>query len=291
MSSISNLDRLIVQNLDYSSVKRVVGNSQQVMFCGSVNSHSNEIAHALLTDTEQSQIKEIFDFHIGEKSFSINKTMEGREIEKLYVYDEKQDKIMNRQGKAAITNMLLENFKREQEGLEPIPVIFFMDENKSFFGKDTTAEKMSSKEDKFNKLFINSQLRRCFKLYQELKDSDQPELRQMAEVARKMFKFVIVTNEKDKAVLKELPPIWDRKDVFEGMHKRADQSKNKNKGFNVSGFSGTWRRQLLWAAQDYNREKAKAQTTPTSEAAEKTNTFWSSLMNCFSRVKKPSDKN
>lgn len=221
MSSISNLGDLAENHLDFNSVKNVIGDSKQAMVYGWADCHYKKVAKALEKSPE-SCVKKVFDYHLGDSSAPKNeKTLEGREIEKLKVYI-KPGKEMHRLCKTGVTNLLLENYKRSKEGKDIIPVIFCLDADDN--QNVSSSETISSKDPKINEYVTNSELRRCKKLYDELNKSPDEELREMAEIAKQMLKFVKVVRSGengDKAALQPIPGLWDLPDLTETMQNRT----------------------------------------------------------------------
>lgn len=88
---------------------------------------------------------------------------------------------LQRQCKTAITNLVLENYKRNQEGLPLIPVFFVIDIDGN--PKPLRIDHMTSKDDRFNDQFTHKELRRAFKLCTHENAS-------IAKVACETFKFI-----------------------------------------------------------------------------------------------------
>lgn len=88
---------------------------------------------------------------------------------------------LQRQCKTAITNLVLENYKRNKEGLPPIPVFFIIDIDGN--PKPLRIDHMTSKDTRFNHQFTHKELRRAFKLCAHENAS-------IAKVACETFKFI-----------------------------------------------------------------------------------------------------
>jgi hypothetical protein len=127
---------------------------------------------------------------------------------------------MHRTCKAGITNLLLENYKRVKEGKEIIPALFCMDIVDNEFSP--TTKSVTAKDVAQNNLVTHSELRRCYKLCRELENSEHVELREMAEIARQMFKFVKIVKKGDKAALEKIPALWELPGFSEAMQTRKE---------------------------------------------------------------------
>ena len=108
--------------------------------------------------------------------------------------------------KAAIVNLMLENYKRKQEHKPLIPLIFCYDiEDKK---RIITPESIASRETNCNKVITNKELRICHKLCCELEKD--PELKAIAEVAKESIKFVkLVGNDATEYKLELIHPFWE----------------------------------------------------------------------------------
>jgi hypothetical protein len=105
------------------------------------------------------------------------------------------------QFKAGITDLVLENYKRKQIGLDIIPLIFCYDIEGNQF--QVNPETITSRNESFKKLYTNMELRRCYKICCE-KD---PELKIMTDIAKETIKFVkLVINTNREYELELLKP-------------------------------------------------------------------------------------
>lgn len=212
------LSDLAKDNLDINSVKTIIGDVKQVMVYGWWFCHYKEVSEALRNNGHK-----VFDYTVGKANATNATTLEGYKIEKLF--PEKPESTTHRSCKNGLTNLLLDNYKRVEQGLDIIPVIFCVDADDN--EEPSNAETMSSKTLKNNKYITNSELRRCYKLYKELENSPDQELQKMAQIAKKMFKFVKVSKEGNQAVLKKVPALWEQPDVSEALDKRALVTREK----------------------------------------------------------------
>lgn len=218
MSSVGNLGDLAKNHLDFTSVREVIGDTEQVMVYGWEHCYYTGVTQAF-ENSPDSFLKKVFNSSVGFIGAEKERTLEGREIQKLSVYS-KQAKDTHRFCKAGVTNLLLENYKRFKEGKEIIPVLFCVDTDENQYV--TTKDTVSTKDKNNNKLITNSELRRCYKLCCELESSEHPELREMANIARQMFKFAKVVKNGDKAVLRRVPALWEQTDLSSAMQKRKN---------------------------------------------------------------------
>jgi hypothetical protein len=131
-------------------------------------------------------------------------TYQGWEIEKLPL-ELKSDKEIC---KAALVNLIFENYKRSKRNDPLIPLIFCLETNAHPFSIARAVER--------NEDIGNSELRRCYKLYQFIKP-----------IAEKTFLFFNVSNTYDDIYLNQVCPIWERADWSESIQRR-ESTPNSN---------------------------------------------------------------
>src|ERR1700722_18699429 len=107
--------------------------------------------------------------------------------------------------KAAIVNLMLENYKRKQEHKPLIPLIFCYDiEDKK---RIITPESIASRETNCNKVITNKELRRCYKICCELEKD--PKLQEIAEIAKESLRFLkLVGNDSTEYKMELIDPFW-----------------------------------------------------------------------------------
>jgi hypothetical protein len=210
-----NLVTLAENNLDFHSVKQIIGERNKVMVYGWYDCHYIAITSALRKNPKMDRV---FSYAIEQREF------EDRTIERI-PYHAKPKRSQHRSCKNGITNLLLENYKRVNEGLDIIPVIFCIDSDDNTYTTD--AESITSRIEDLNILNTNSELRRCYKLCCELESSEHEEFQEMALIAKEMFKFVKVAQQGDKAVLLPMPPMWELPDLAKKFKKRKAEWKTE----------------------------------------------------------------
>jgi hypothetical protein len=223
MIVFKNLHDLIREDLDFDSVKNIIGDSKQVMVYGWNHCHYIAITSAL-EFSKESFLEKVFNFQVGDECALNTETLEGREIEKLTVHI-KPEKRTHRISKNGITNLLLENYKRIKKCEKIIPLVFCLDADGNIY--DINSDTLTSKHAYLNNLITNSELRRCYKLHRELQDSPNEEFQELAKIAKVMLKFVKVTRDGEKAILQQLPAIWDLPNISQAMKKRVEEKATK----------------------------------------------------------------
>lgn len=164
--------------LDPDSVIQVCGEADQVMVYGWNHCKYKEVRDAIseMACLEHFPIKRIFDYTMGNPFKEACRTLEGRDLNNLVfegteVYTTPIDvelpidlvaKVVPRTCKTAITNLVLENYKRILEGETPIPLLFCVDIDGN--PQPFTIDKMTSKDLHFNTQITYKELRRAYKL-------------------------------------------------------------------------------------------------------------------------------
>lgn len=237
----------------FSSLRIIVGNVNQVMVYGWGYCSYKAVFSACINHPD-SFFKMVYDDGLGSSDES--KTLEGHKIEKLPIFP--SGNLISRTCKTGITNLLLENYKRNKENRYIIPVIFCIDCDENEY--PSTAKTISSKEFYLNKLHTHSELRRTYKMQRELINSPDKELREMGQIANHMFKFVKVINQADNGIVfQEVPALWTSPDIDQALQQRAAMRRDKiadlkstGRDYLINPTSGQWRFQLLSAAKEYN---------------------------------------
>jgi hypothetical protein len=234
-------------NLNFDSVKYICNDANQALVYGWKSCLYEEVANTLIN--QNSPIKKVFLHNIS--GFSASKeertTLEGRVIEQIPTTLDS----ISRTCKTAITNLMLENYKRSQEKSPLIPLIFCYDIKDNNF--ITTPESITSRGRDSNKRITNKELRRCYKMCCELEND--PELKAIAEVARESLKLAKLAGDGHAGYRMELlqpfweSPEWDAKWQERVATKRpADPSKVH-----------LWREQLKSAVSSYNNQNPQSE--------------------------------
>lgn len=217
-----------MNKLDYSTLNNIISESKQVMVYGWLDCNYKDLIEDL--KKEDSPIKRVFDFSIGRPN-NFYTTLEERSFEQINPIPLIRKKISPEKDgaqycKAGITNLILENYKREKIGLPLIPLIFCVDiDDNSHHNNSVT---LSSKEDKYNRLITHKELRRCYKLCKELESSEG--LCEIAKIAQKTIKFVKLTKTTTESSykLQEVKPFWEKEDWLKNWNERMALSTPRN---------------------------------------------------------------
>jgi hypothetical protein len=202
-----------VNKLDFDSINTICGNSKQVMVYGWSHCKYEKIADLLKT-SPNSPMKKVFDSYLGLKSSAEErKTCEGTVIEQLKV----PLNGMLRPCKAALTNLVLENYKRMKEAKPLIPLIFCYDIEGNRY--PSNEETITSRDPKINKLVTHSELRRCYKLCKDVGDST------IEAVAQQTIIFVkVCKGTNGETTFQKIEPFWLKKD-WDSVWKKRQSSK------------------------------------------------------------------
>ena len=139
--------------------------------------------------------------------------------------------------KAGITNIVLENYKRDFEELPLIPVIFCIDSETLPFD----SKRIASKDKELNCLFTHQEIRRACKLCCEVENEC------LKEIALKTFKFTKLVKVKDETYKLELiKPFWQTNSDWQ------DDWKERRNISSTKKESATWKKELIKAIVDYD---------------------------------------
>jgi hypothetical protein len=225
----------------------------QAMVYGWTHCQYEMIADFLKIESENEHfpLQQIYNNSVGDFLFDGDtcSTLEGRKLNVLryeranyqeaeYQHGsgpilEQQDirRSLQRECKAAITNLVLENYKRNKEGLPLIPVLFAIDIDGNT--KPLRVDRMTSKEHRFNDQFTHKELRRAYKLCTH-------ENTQVCKVACETFKFIklkhLGNNEWD---IELIDPPWSHPQFAEHWTQRKQLSHSAQKADEFN-----WRKQL-----------------------------------------------
>jgi len=173
---------------------------------------------AELLESKDCFIKKFFDCSVGLDVYSktdnassdmVLKTIEGWKIEQISIISTESypDNFIAAFCKAGLVNIVLENYKRVQLGIPIIPILFIADISNNAF--ENSVETISSREEFFNNLITNKELRRCYKLCNEL----GADLQKVEEVARQIIKFVKLKKVTAKKYgLVKIKPFWEQEE-------------------------------------------------------------------------------
>lgn len=162
---------------------------QQAMIYGRAACGYMEISGWLEDQKIQGHFRDVFDCFLGEAERDKeedyaslqHKTSDKRVIRKI---NHEGSFLSTCECKAGLVNMVIENFKRKQDGIPIIPIIFVVE-------KDDLKLDVISIVDKglpYSKCFINSEIRRAYKL---CFDSNMAE--EIRVIAKETFLFISLT--------------------------------------------------------------------------------------------------
>lgn len=193
-------------NLNINSLDGICSYKEQVMVYGWKFCKYSEVIN-LLTTHPDTPCKTVFSHRLGNRNFE-DKTCEGRVIEKIAFADSAHKRThIARKCKAAIVNLVIENYKRLKDKLPLIPLIFCYDidgKKREVKPSFIAARDLSTVGIK---MITASELRRCYKLCKEFEGGP---LVSISEVAKKTIKFVkLHLNNRKEYEFKELAPVWE----------------------------------------------------------------------------------
>ena len=235
-----------VSILDNASILSITGGSQQAMIYGFGHCGYGALCHKL--SQPDSPLKIMLDCSVGNNQQPFY-TLDGRKIQQINPEFSSKDtaeaniEICSRMCKAGITNLVLENLKRETEGLTLIPVIFAIDSD----DLPVNPANVATREQPLNSFLTNQELRRTYKLCCEIGDEE------IRRVALKTFKFIklqLVNVSEYTCVA--TTPFWTRRGWSEAWKTRKSTPRSTCP---VQVKRTPWNEQLIQAAQAYKREK------------------------------------
>lgn len=188
------------------------------------------------------------DPKIPEDSHDEVTTVEGRKMNLIpYEPTDSPQKNIDRMCKTALTDIILENYKRQQEGLPLIPIVFCIDITDN--PRPTSIQKIASKEDGFNKQTTHKELRRALKLCTHPKEK-------IRTIALQTFKFVKVWTHGDTATLEQVPApwaSWESPDKMSPAFAACWASRKANSVSEPKPANYNWRQQLEKQIAEYDR--------------------------------------
>lgn len=194
--------------LDPQSVMEICPEADEVMVYGWKHCKYGEVHDAIqgLATIEEFPIKKVHSWKAGYiRSDETGKTLDGQIFSRLMFAEPENDIQKNsRPCKTALTNLVLENYLRDQEGLNCIPLIFCIDIDDN--PKTCNSETILSRETANNNAITNKEIRRAFKLarYDDIG---------VQWAANHTFKFVKLTKREDNSYSMEaIAAPWESDD-------------------------------------------------------------------------------
>ena len=204
MTSIIPITRSFNTPAFHASVSMICQGSDQAMVYGWKHCGYTLVESAIQDNSDNvshNSIKKTYDFNAGDPldhGSVLVTTAEGRKIN-LIDYDAPEYNV-NRMCKTGITNVVLENYKRQKEGLSLIPVLFVIDITGN--PHPYSSQMLCSKEPKINAQVTHKELRRAFKLCTH----PNPKIRR---IALETFKFIkIDIKENGTPIPEQIPAPW-----------------------------------------------------------------------------------
>jgi hypothetical protein len=199
---LSSFEKIFDFSLDMNSVQKVLGNAKDVVVYGF--KHARYVAVREWLKYPDANLKNVFNYAIGNVSF----VRPGEPQERLAYhteYTEDNHLFCARIAKAGVTNLVLDNYKREKMGKELMPLLFCIGTN-THPELITTPKHLAEKTTRYITL---KELRRVFKLCTYFEGSDDPEMRKFSDVAKRTLKMVTVDKTSSgEYSLNEVEPVW-----------------------------------------------------------------------------------
>ncbi|KTD72517.1 hypothetical protein [Legionella tucsonensis] len=187
-------------NIDEESIKALCGTSNKIVVFGFGRYKYIEACEAI------NKIKGIQAVHSDDYQY------------KHEVFDKRQPYSMNAYFKYIPNDLVLENYKRKQQGEPIIPLIFII----GFEEDECSLEQVTKRQEKYDKWVTLTELRRCYKLAHEFGN-------ELTEVANETFKFVKLKQGSNGYQLQMVSPLWQSQDWEKHWSKRK-QSTEKAPG-------------------------------------------------------------
>lgn len=244
-------------DLDLNSVKAICGKSEQVMVYGLKSCEYETVIQILRLD-ENSPIKKIFTWTTGSQAmgrpynWKNTTTLENGDIQVLqYEVDNDHTRsFIARPCKNALTMLVLENYKRIEEGREIIPLLFCIDIDRN--PDPMTMDKIASRG--LPEKITRKELRRAYKLCTH----PNPKIRKAAQETLKFAKMKLVKDH--DYVMEKIPAPWaDSKKTAKLWKAREASASSKKKADKVN-----WRKQLEMHIAAYDKTRKKEDSSPSS---------------------------
>ena len=230
--------------INISSFNNISHNADQLMVYGWENCKYDFLAFTL-----QSIYNKIVFSYVAacSRDTSLRTTKENRLIEQLPL---SSSATVRDVCKIAITDLVLENYKRKDQGLPIIPLVFCCDitGNTHIFNVDTVA----SLNPELNNKITNKELRRCYKMCTA--DERDARLNEIAKVAQQTMIFVkIIGDDTSGYTFEQMTPFWEMPD-FEAKWQQRQAQKQSTKTTRTPK-EHPWRTDLLRAIDRYKVSK------------------------------------
>jgi hypothetical protein len=242
------------KKIEVDSIKAVVGTSKQVMNYGFSACRYEEAGRALRGD--ESPVQLVFDWNAGDSKCDEPDctTLEGRNITAL-----EYDQIDGPQADAprcetALSNLLLENCKRQIEGLPLIPLIFHFDIDGNPYPQNTQPASILSQDPDKPRLITNMEIER---LYSQCIDSYEGLSEEQAETARKVARTmtVFVKLQKTAAETYKMVPV---KAPWEASDWGKEWAARKVPAASSKSETPPWNKQVVTHLKAFIDDRAKA---------------------------------
>lgn len=190
-------------------------------------------------------IQRVFDYTAGEPSWNArpsNTTLEGNRFNIIQFENDEfttKRQAIGRMCKTGITNLILENYKRDQEDYPIIPLLFLIDCDDN--EKPFKMEHMTSKTSQCNNQITYKELRRAYKLW----NHSNPSIRKITQETIKFLKLIKVVD--GVCDVEEISCPWDNVDFALLWQERLRLSAYAPKNPELD-----WNYQLEKAMTDFN---------------------------------------
>ncbi len=244
---------------DISALDTICKGADQVMVYGWKHCLYHLVGQAICTMTVHPDfpIKKVFSYRIGNPSNPNAKTLSGRKLNTLYFTGSDSSlkskrpspalsqKTIARECKTALTNLVLENYKRKSEGKPLIPILFCIDIDDN--PTPASYSHIATKHPQFNEQITYKELRRAYKLCTHKNVL-------VRKAALETFKFIKLTkNQEGDYTLKPVPAPWAHSQFPTVWNIRSKVSTSKPKQAHVN-----WRKQLDQRIREFETSKKLA---------------------------------
>lgn len=190
-------------NLDFDSLDRICENRDEIAVFGFQHCLYTPLSNAL-----EKRVTRIYDCAVGNQDLDLGflaSPRTGRRIQQIDTgaddVEEGSSKYCSRNCKASLVNIVVENYRREQQGEAIIPILFCIDKkdnhtpltSENLLTKTKVIEVTPTHRLAMNEIITHCELRRSYKL---CNDEDLPEV--IRDVANRSFKFVRVIDTRHK---------------------------------------------------------------------------------------------
>lgn len=248
------------QRLDIDSVRGICKGSDQVMVYGAKQCQYERVSEILteMSTEENPPFGKVFKWESGFPFMDaeLRKTLEGRIMHALnFELDltNMRNSFVGRPCKNALTNLVLENYKRIEEGRAIIPLLFCIDVDKN--QSQITMDGIASRDSQAITL---RELRRAYKLCTH----ENPKVRKAAEETLKFIKMKLIGDE--SYAMEQIAAPWaDAEKASDLWKARVATSRSTKKAENVN-----WKMQFDKHVADFDKaQKAGADGLSAPSAA------------------------